>query len=694
MHKSNSGLGYAALAALVAGCGAGDPADGPFGESADGLTVCAKGEVVEGVDVSGYQPNTDWAPVRASGRRFAIVKSTEGTGYTNKYFKQDWDGLKAQGMVRGAYHFFRSNIDGVAQADYMLSVMPALGPGDLPPTLDLETTDGQSAATIAKQAGAFLDRLAQKTGRKPMIYTSPSFWNSTVGNPAGFDQKAWLWIANWGVSCPNVPGDWKDWPFWQYSDTGNVPGIQGGVDHDRFNGSFADLMAFTGGGGATGTPAQVTGNDAMSIVSWPSSGVAEVFLRTRGGHLVHTWSKGAADDWNDLGDLGEGAACGLAAGFWSSKAYAEVFTPKADGTTLHTWLDLQNGWQPLSEFGGQGLSHLSTLARNDGRIEVFALGEDHAIWHRALTDDGSAWSDWASLGGTMATGPSAILWGDGHAEIFATDAAGVAWHRWSGDTPGGWFDWASMGGELATRPVPMRWADGHLEVFSRGKDNRLYRSAYVGGWAPFSSLGGTLLHGEPSVIANGDQGGATPGPEVFARDASDNVVHLWWDGAAYTDFVPLGAQNVASDPFGWVRLDGTAEVFAVDDAGALVRSARTVAGEWAAWSPIGGTDLDPCPAPAPIEPEPDAGAPIDAGAGGQGAGGGDGGAGAGGAATDDGTHPVVEPPADSGGGCGCRVADAPGRRSAAWLTLAAFGAVALRRRRGRPGTVLAVVREG
>jgi hypothetical protein len=38
-----------------------------------------------------------------------------------------------------------------------------------------------------------------------------------------------------------VPSQWSDWTFWQFSETGTVPGINSKVDMDRFNGASADL---------------------------------------------------------------------------------------------------------------------------------------------------------------------------------------------------------------------------------------------------------------------------------------------------------------------------------------------------------------------------------------------------------------------------------------------------------------------
>src|ERR1700730_615071 len=98
-----------------------------------------------GPDVSNWQhPNgnaIDWAQVRSAGNSFAFVKATEGpTGYyQNPYFYSDWAGVRAAGMVRGAYHFARPEFSAVDQAHYFISVIGASSqPGDLPPALDLE----------------------------------------------------------------------------------------------------------------------------------------------------------------------------------------------------------------------------------------------------------------------------------------------------------------------------------------------------------------------------------------------------------------------------------------------------------------------------------------------------------------------------------------------------------------------------
>jgi MYXO-CTERM domain-containing protein len=80
-----------------------------------------------------------------------------------------------------------------------------------------------------------------------MIYVSPSFWNNTVGGPSGFSQYP-LWIANYGVGCPDVPGQWSNWVFWQFTASDTVTGISGAVDGDYFNGTVAGLVGLTDAG--------------------------------------------------------------------------------------------------------------------------------------------------------------------------------------------------------------------------------------------------------------------------------------------------------------------------------------------------------------------------------------------------------------------------------------------------------------
>ena len=225
----------------------------PYDTSQQALIVCADGGTVLGVDVSHFQGTVNWGSVKGDNRLFGFMKATEGLTFTDPAFAANWQQTQANGVFRGAYHFFHPQDDGVMQAQYFLSVTGTDFSGDLPPVVDFEVTDGvTNNALIAQRLSDFLTTVQSQTGRTPMIYVSPSFWNNTVGGPSGFSKYP-LWIANYGVSCPDVPGQWSNWAFWQWTASDTVTGISGAVDGDYFNGTLSGLIGLVDGG-ATSPP--------------------------------------------------------------------------------------------------------------------------------------------------------------------------------------------------------------------------------------------------------------------------------------------------------------------------------------------------------------------------------------------------------------------------------------------------------
>ena len=243
-------VGFAMLSLSSAGCVGAAPID--VGSATSELSVCAKGPVVKGVDVSHYDGTIDWAKVQGAGIAFAFMKATESTGFVDPTFAANFKNARANGVIAGAYHFFRPAADATAQADFFVQTAGVPAAGDLPLTIDLEATDSLAGATVASSALTFLARVEAKSGRKPIVYTSASFLTS-IGNPTGFGAYT-LWVANWQVSCPKLPTPaWSDWKFWQDTATGVISGIPAtAVDTDQFNGTLADLQAWINGGSGGG----------------------------------------------------------------------------------------------------------------------------------------------------------------------------------------------------------------------------------------------------------------------------------------------------------------------------------------------------------------------------------------------------------------------------------------------------------
>ncbi|WP_433266399.1 lysozyme [Actinosynnema sp. CS-041913] len=205
---------------------------------------------VPGMDVSSHQGDVDWAKSWADGARFAYVKATEGTGYLNPNFTQQYNGSYHIGMIRGAYHFaLPDRSDGAAQADFFAANGGGWSPDGktLPGALDMEynpygdTCYGLSQEAMGGWVKAFGDRLFQRTGRYPMIYTSTSWWNRCVGTTATFGSTSPLWVAHYAEVLGPLPNGWTYQTIWQWQAAGLFPG-----DQNLFNGAYDRLQALAG----------------------------------------------------------------------------------------------------------------------------------------------------------------------------------------------------------------------------------------------------------------------------------------------------------------------------------------------------------------------------------------------------------------------------------------------------------------
>ncbi len=197
--------------------------------------------MIQGVDLSHYNGAVDFWKLAAGGVIFAFVKASEGKSRKDPLYLTNYAGLKRHQIVRGAYHFFSPQFDAQAQAANFLSVVNSLVPGDLPPVLDVEMDGEQTPSAIAAGIQQWLDSVQQSLGRTPIIYTSPGFWNTALGGTSAFASYP-LWIAQYTSNpSPNIPSGFSYYLFWQYSESGSVPGVTGNVDMDWFKGSPADL---------------------------------------------------------------------------------------------------------------------------------------------------------------------------------------------------------------------------------------------------------------------------------------------------------------------------------------------------------------------------------------------------------------------------------------------------------------------
>jgi lysozyme len=307
-----------AIAALVAcagiacGAGVGCGSDSSSGSGAtctqsSPLTrVCPAdaGPKVVGVDVSKYEATINWTQVKAAGIEFAFARISDGTANPDAYFAANWKGMKAQGIVRGAYQFFRASVDPTAQANLVVTSLQQAGgllAGDLPVVMDIETADGQAETTIESNMRTWLGVVAAQTRLTPIIYTSAGTYPVTSTAFASYP----LWVANYGATCPSMPTGWSQWKFWQTSSTGTVNGISGAVDLDQYNGSLADLMNF---GGSAGSDAGTPGASDAAPTDAGMSGDAPGPARGTDAGMTSIASAGGSDDAGAaMGSAGSGS---------------------------------------------------------------------------------------------------------------------------------------------------------------------------------------------------------------------------------------------------------------------------------------------------------------------------------------------------------------------------------------------------
>lgn len=209
---------------------------------------------VPGIDVSYWNAGIDWPKVRAAGQRYIFAKATEGDFYADPTFDDNWRGAKTAGLLRGAYHFFRANVDPKKQATKFIDYVKSMNDnGELPPVLDLETHDGQGKDKIIARAKTWLDLVEAAFNKKPIIYSGQYFlqdyFSEAGGGPPAWAKEYPLWLAQYPNvyiegAQPTLPRGWFKWTFWQYSDKGRVNGINAKVDLNVFNGSLEDLYRF------------------------------------------------------------------------------------------------------------------------------------------------------------------------------------------------------------------------------------------------------------------------------------------------------------------------------------------------------------------------------------------------------------------------------------------------------------------
>ncbi len=204
----------------------------------NGVLLTSDSSKVIGIDVSKWQPSIDWNAVKASGVEFVIIRigyRGYGTGkiVEDYLFHSHITGAKAAGLRVGVY-FFSQAInaeEGREEASAVLSILQKYGLSvDYPIYIDTELSGAagnvgraDNITNVARTDAvvAFCETI-KNAGYAAGIYASES-WFYTKLNYSSISHYS-LWNAKWGDS------QGMNCDLWQYTATGSVPGIAGGVD--------------------------------------------------------------------------------------------------------------------------------------------------------------------------------------------------------------------------------------------------------------------------------------------------------------------------------------------------------------------------------------------------------------------------------------------------------------------------------
>jgi hypothetical protein len=246
---------------------------------------------------------------------------------------------------------------------------------------------------------------------------------------------------------------WSDW----YSLGGTVKQIKVGMDANGHEEVFAigtddrvyHQYQLAIDGGWSGWQ-QLGGWQMRQIeVSKNADGRLEVFGIGQDNSLCHIWQvapNSGWSNWESRGGYVRQISVGMNAG-----GYLEVFAIGSDDGVYHMWQGPGgwSGWDSLrdiyntQEFGVQQI----TVGRNAaGGLEVFVISTFGSVIH--ISQGPSGWGQWSYEldGSVQARDLTAAINSDGRVELFAVGSDNALYNVWQVAPNGGWSGWNSLGG--------------------------------------------------------------------------------------------------------------------------------------------------------------------------------------------------------------------------------------------------------
>ncbi len=221
-------------------------------------------------------------------------------------------------------------------------------------------------------------------------------------------------------------------------------------------------------------------------------------VRNAGSHRAHVkyfylWVRGPGGENLDglLGGVGTDVDVNAGAEFIVDKSCPRFGTAAGTykiGASYYSkqgnWMDMKLGAGAVKEVEVKVATPrlVASAANADGRVELFYVGEDKALWHRWQEVPQGAFTGVESLGGVLNYGAAAACQADGRMLAFHRGTDNNLYYKIQpGPGQGPWQGWHSLGGVLSSDPQVVRLPNGKLMVVVIGADGLQWFRAQTSG---------------------------------------------------------------------------------------------------------------------------------------------------------------------------------------------------------------------
>jgi SpoIID/LytB domain protein len=187
------------------------------------------------------------------------------------------------------------------------------------------------------------------------------------------------------------------------------------------------------------------------------------------------------------------------------------------GDAFRSALGLRSDWFSVSAIVGQPYysnplavdlspTTLSAVRTGAGSVVVFVRGGDNSLW--ANTAVGGVFGGYTPIPAGALTGPAAVSSDGGRIDLFVVGTDKALWHTWTqvdgAGRPTTWAPFASLGGTLTSAPSAASNGPGNIIVSARDRvGGTSYRILDGGTWGPWRSIDGSGVTTSVAEVYNG-----------------------------------------------------------------------------------------------------------------------------------------------------------------------------------------------